>query len=112
MRMLCKLWKCWYSYVGPCKDGPEHDGRVVTVVKAVPLCKIQAVQVKRVLCALRFGVLYEHRVVKWEQDFHVLSYCEQLGKVTTEKLLVPSLEHETSLPFLPQLYVHPRTATF
>lgn len=35
--MLCKLWKYWYSYVGLCKDGPEHVGRVVTVVESYPI---------------------------------------------------------------------------
>ena len=37
MGMLCKLWKCWYSYVGLCEGGPEHVGRVVTLVESSPV---------------------------------------------------------------------------
>ena len=34
---LCKLWKCWYSYIGLCKDGPGCVGRVVTLAESSPV---------------------------------------------------------------------------
>lgn len=53
--MLCKLWKCWNSCTELSRDGPEH---LETLMAGVSSCHVWAVQVKRVLCALRSGALY------------------------------------------------------
>lgn len=53
--MLCKLWKCWNSCTKLSRDGPEH---LEPLMAGVSSCHIWAVQVKRVLCALRSGALY------------------------------------------------------
>lgn len=53
--MLCKLWKCWNSCTELSRNGLEH---LVALMAGFSACHIRAVQVKRVLCALRSGALY------------------------------------------------------
>lgn len=55
--MLVKLWKCWCSDVGCVKLDQCLLGGLWLWLKAAPSCHSQAIQVKRVLCVLRFSVL-------------------------------------------------------